>query len=168
MCFFFQIARGEGEGICLPPLPQMKSWMYIDFPIKLATWRCYDHPYCVSEWAEICNRTSNCIWLHHQINQAFPSFLVYVEKHGKTWYEDLMIICPIFILSRNSPRWTLTRYIKQAIYHITHRSWLFLIKFLLLLQLFIKLYTRGILQDDVDTSGVEKVAKQMKNVGMPE
>ena len=39
----------------------------------------------VGELVEICNRTSNRVQLHHQIDQAFPIFLTYVEK---TW-EDL-------------------------------------------------------------------------------
>ena len=36
----------------------------------------------VGEWAEICNHTSNCVQLHHQIDQAFTIFLVNVEEHG--------------------------------------------------------------------------------------
>ena len=41
----------------------------------------------VGEWVEIRNRTSSHIRLHHQIDQIFPIFLVYVENHGKAWVE---------------------------------------------------------------------------------
>ena len=40
----------------------------------------HDHAHCMGEWAEICNRSSNRIRLHHQIDQAFLIFLAYVEK----------------------------------------------------------------------------------------
>ena len=38
---------------------------------------------CVGEWEEIRRHDSSRIQLHHQIDQAFPIFLAYVEKHGK-------------------------------------------------------------------------------------
>ena len=43
---------------------------------------CFGHVVkCMGEWAKV----HSCIQVHHQINQAFPIFLVYVEKHGKAW-----------------------------------------------------------------------------------
>ena len=46
----------------------------------------------------------------------------------------------------------------------TYRCCSFLVKLLFLLQFFIELTTRGVLQDQVDTSRVVEIAKQAKNV----
>ena len=59
----------------------------------------------VSEWAEIRNCASNCVRLHHQIDQAFLIFLAYVEKHGKAWvqrgYGSLVYIWERYVLGKS-------------------------------------------------------------------
>ena len=71
-------------------------------PTQLVTWWSHDHVHCVREWAEICNRTSNHIWLHHQIDQAFLIFShMYVEKHGLYNTKTLLLcqIVPFLVMS---------------------------------------------------------------------
>ena len=46
----------------------------------------------VGEYAEICNCASNCIRLHHQIDQAFLILLTYVEKYGKAWVRGIDVL----------------------------------------------------------------------------
>ena len=71
-----------------PPSTQalwFEMWLRISTysPTQLATWLIHDNAHCVGKWAEICNRTSNHVRLHHQTDHVgLPDFSLICWK---TW-----------------------------------------------------------------------------------
>ena len=94
----FRVFQHMGEKSGWPG-PSDDVWMWFEAQLRISThsttqwvwsWICLVTS-CVDEWAEIQNHASNCIQLRHQIDQAFPNFLVYVEKHGETWVRGYQV-----------------------------------------------------------------------------
>ena len=47
--------------------------------------------------ADTHNHVSNCVRLHHYIDQAFTTFLVYTEKRGKALVRDYVRVAQLHI-----------------------------------------------------------------------
>ena len=63
---------------------------------------CNGQSHHVGKLVEVCNCISNCVQLQHQIDQAFPIFLMYVKKHawhhGKAWVYMRLIMYTLCML----------------------------------------------------------------------